>query len=160
MPSVKAMQQNENTAVSARVQTYSFNNGELTFSLNLERIAREGLGIEGDYNITAFDAMVGISLKTLVHRTTSDPKTEDATDWFLDALQGGAAAGRFRVTTEDKERAATAMKGYGMAPEQTEKQFSERYGIPFQNDAEWLAKHYMGVRAALAAAAKAAKSMI
>lgn len=118
--------------------------------------------IEGDYNTTAFDAMVGITLKTLIHRTTSRPKGqgEDATDWLLEALQGGAAAGRFRVTTEDKERAATAMKGYTRAPEQTEKQFLDKYGVTFQNDAEWLAKHYMGVRAAMAAAAKAAKSMI
>jgi hypothetical protein len=52
------------------------------------------------------------------------------------------------------------MKGYTMAPEQTEKQFLDKYGVPFQNDAAWLAKHYMGVRAAMAAAAKAAKSMI
>lgn len=150
------------TNVSARVQAYTFDNNALSFVIDWERVAREGIEIKGEYNTTAFDAMGGMTLKTLIHRTASRPKGdgEDATDWLLDALQGSGASGRFRVTSEDKERAATAMKGFKLAPEQTKKQFADRYGVAFQNNAEWLAKHYMAVRAAMAKAAKEAKSMI
>ncbi len=151
----KAMKTETHTNVSTRVQTFTFDNGELTFSVDMERV-EQGMDSE------LIASLVGVALKTLIHRTSSRPKGqgEDATEWLLDALQGSGASGRFRVTSEDKDRAATAMKGYKMAPEQTEEQFADRYGITFQNDAEWLAKHYMGVRAAMAKAAKEAKSMI
>jgi hypothetical protein len=157
MPCVKAMKNNTNEVVSARVQTYTFDNGELKFSID-HGVIKEAIALDD----SLIDSLVGIALKTLIHRTTSRPKGngEDATEWMIEAISGGAQAGRFRVTTDDKDRAATAMKGYTMAPEQTEKQFLDKYGVPFQNDADWLAKHYMGVRAAVAAAAKAAKSMI
>jgi hypothetical protein len=149
------MSDKTNEVVSTRVQTYTFDNGELTFSIDHAVIERE-------LTTSVVDSLIGIALKTLIHRTSSRPKGngKDATKWMLEAISGGSAAGRFRVTTDDKERAATAMKGYTMAPEQTEKQFLDKYGVPFQNDAAWLAKHYMGVRAAMTAAAKAVKSMI
>lgn len=157
--STKTMKTNTEV-VSTRVQTYTFNNGELLFSIDHERVAREGYEIVGDYNTTVFDAGIAVSLKTLIHRTTSAPKGADATDWLLEALTGGAVTGRYRVTQGDKDRAETAMKGYKMAPDQTVQQFTEKYGVEYQDNAEWLAKHYMGVRASEAAAAKAAKSMI
>ena len=142
---------------SARVQTYSFDNDSLVFSIDHGQV-REAVQETPDL----VDALVGLALKTLIHRTSTRPtgKGEDATEWLIEAIAGGEAGGRFRVTSKDKERAANAMKGYKMAPEQTAKQFLDNNGIEYQDDAEWLAKHYMGLRAKKAAEDKAAQSML
>ena len=154
-PHSNKMSTNANEVVSARVQTYSFDNGELTFSVD-HKVIEDAITSE------LIDSLIGVALKTLIHRTTSRPKGqgEDATEWLLEALQGGAAAGRFRVTQADKDRAGNALKGHKMAPEQTEAQFKALYGIEFITDLDLLAKHYMNVRAAKAAAEKAAQSML
>jgi len=149
------MSDNKANAVSARVQTYSFDNGELRFSI-------DHAAVEEAITSELIDSLIATSLKTLIHRSTSRPKVNDvdATDWLLEALQGGAAAGRFRVTDDDKERAKNAMKSFKLAPEQVKKQFVDTYGIEFQDDAEFLSKHYMNVRAKDAADKKAKKLML
>ena len=145
---------------SARVQTYSFDNDTLKFTIDHERVAREGMGIEGYYFESFVDSMIAVDCKTLIHRTSQRPQGGDATDWFIEAISGGEAGGRFRVTSKDKERAANAMKSYKLAPEQAAKQFLDNNGIEYQDDAEWLAKHYMGLRAKKAAEEKAQQNML
>lgn len=149
------MSEQQNEIVSTRVQTYAFDNGELNFSIDHSKV-------EAAMTSELVDALIVSALKTLIHRTTSRPKGEgeDATEWLLEALNGGVQAGRFKVTQADKDRATNAMKAFKLAPEQTAKKFQDQYGIEFQNDLEVLSKHYMNVRAAEAAAAKAKASML
>ncbi len=154
---VNTMKTQENTVVSTSVQTFTFDNGSLTFAID-HAVVRAAVA----ENPSLVDALVGIALKTLIHRSSARPEGngKDATEWLLDAIEGGEAGGRFRVTSKDKERAANAMKSYKMAPEQAAKMFLDNNGIEYQDDAEWLAKHYMGLRAKAAAEEKAKQNML
>ncbi len=155
------MKNNEQTAVSTRVQTFTFDNGDMRFAIDIEKVGRSVFP-QGEYDTAKFDELVGIALKTLIHRTSNRPKGEgeDATDWLIDAISGAASAGRFRVTAADETRAKNALKAHAMAPEQSAKEFKDKYGIDFLTDPEALAKHYMSLRAAKAAAEKAESEML
>lgn len=150
------MKNNTNDS-SARVQTYSFDNDTLQFTIDHEQV-KEAVKLDE----SLIDALIAIGLRTLIHRTSQRPegKGGDATDWLIEAIAGCEASGRFRVTSKDKERAANAMKEYRMAPEQTVKRFLDNNGIEYQDNAEWLAKHYMGLRAKAAAEEKAKQSLL
>ena len=75
---------------SARVQTYSFDNDSLVFSIDHGQV-REAVQETPDL----VDALVGLALKTLIHRTSTRPtgKGEDATEWLIEAIAGGEAGG-------------------------------------------------------------------
>lgn len=142
---------------SARVQTYSFDNDTLKFTIDHGQV-KEAAKLDE----SLIDSLIAIGLKTLIHRTSARPagKGEDATEWLIEAIAGGEAGGRFRVTSKDKERAANAMKSYKLAPPQVAEQFLDNNGIEYQDDAEWLAKHYMSLRAKKAAEEKAQQNML
>ena len=145
------------TQIVSDLRSYSFDNDTLVFTIDHAKVKAE-VGSESHL----VDAFIAISLKTMIHRSSSRPegKGAEATEWFIDALSGGEASGRFRVTSKDKERAANAMKSYKLDPEQAAKQFLDNNGIEYQDNAEWLAKHYMSLRAKKAAEEKAQQNML
>lgn len=147
----------QNKVQDARVQSYSFDNGSLEFTIDHDAVKK---AVREDESL--IDAMIAIGLKTLIHRTSARPagKGEDATEWLIEAIAGGEAGGRFRITAKDKERATSAMKSFKLAPSQTAEQFRDNNGIDYLDDEAFLSRHYMSLRAKKAAQEKAEQSML